>query len=75
MLVIPAPDFYGGKPFSQKIAGATIWIIINLEIHLKGMAAQEDTFLDSPIEPFNLRDMSILVSAIEGDDKIIHLCL
>ena len=34
--------FNGEKSFSQKIAVATIWIIINLEIRLKGMAAQAD---------------------------------
>ena len=33
----PLPGFDGGKSFSQKIAVATICIIINLEISLKGM--------------------------------------
>ena len=38
----PLPGFDGGKSFSQKIAVATICIIINLEISLKGMAARAD---------------------------------
>ena len=39
LLENPVPDFDGGEAFSQKISVVAIWTIINLEIHLKVMAA------------------------------------
>ena len=42
MLDNPVPGFDGVKAFSQKIAEATRWTIINLEISLKGMTAKVD---------------------------------
>ena len=42
MLESSAPGFDRGKAFSQKIAVAKIWIIINLEISMKGMTARAD---------------------------------
>ena len=41
MLDSLAPGFEGINAFSQKIAVSTIWIIIDLEIRLKGMADRE----------------------------------
>ena len=38
----PAPGFDRGKSFSQKIAVATRWTIVNLDIRLKIMDAQAD---------------------------------